>query len=54
MSTYVYTVSMFGRICKQRKLRVTVGNSKVIRHVNVGQMHVRIKSKPIEEVDCFK
>ena len=36
---------------------MTVGNSKVMRfsrHANMGQMHVRRNSEPLEELDCFK
>ena len=36
---------------------MTVGNSKVMkcsRHANMGQMHVRLNSEPLEELDCFK
>ena len=50
-------VSEFGRVCKRRKLRVTVGKSKVMRcsrNGNGGRMHVRLNGEPLQEVDCFK
>ena len=50
-------VSEFGRVCERRKLRVNVGESKVMRcsrYVNGDQMHVILNSEPLEEVDCFK
>ena len=42
---------------KERKLRVNVGKSKVIRcsrYGNVDRMHVMLIGEPLEEVDCFK
>ena len=50
-------MSEFGRVCERRKLRVNVGNSKVMRcsrNVNEGRMHVILKGEPLEEVDSFK
>ena len=50
-------VSEFGRVCKRRKLRVNVGNSKVMRcsmYGNWDRMHVILNGGPLEEVDCFK
>ena len=50
-------VSKFGRVCKRRKLRVYVGNSKVTRcskYGNGGPMHVMLNHEPLEEVDYLK
>ena len=50
-------VSEFGRVCERRKLRVNVGNSKVMRSSRYGngyRMHVILNGEPLEEVDCFK
>ena len=50
-------VSEFGRVCERRKLRVTVGESKVMgcsRYGNGDLMHVILNGEPLEEVDCFK
>ena len=50
-------VTKFGRVCERRKLRVNVGNSKIMRcsrHVNGGQMYVIINGDQLEEVECFK
>ena len=50
-------VSLFGRVCKRRKLRVNVGMSKVMRcsrYGNLDRMHVILNGEPLEEVDCFK
>ena len=50
-------MSEFGRVWESRKLRVNVGNSKVMRcsrYGNRGRMHVIINGEPLEEVDCFK
>ena len=49
-------VSEFGRVC-ERKLRVNVGKSKVMRCTRYGngdQMYVILNGEPLEEVDCFK
>ena len=49
-------VSEFGRVC-ERKLRVNVGKSKVMRcsmYGNEDQMHVILNGELLEEVDCFK
>ena len=49
--------SEFGRVCARRKLRVNVGNSKVMRcsmYGNGGGMCVIQDGEPLEEVDCFK
>ena len=50
-------MSEFGRVCKRRKLRVNVGNSKVMRCSRYGngyRMHVILNGEPLEKVDCFK
>ena len=50
-------VSEFGRVSERRKLRVNVGNSKVMRcsmYGNGDRMHVILNGEPLEEVDCFK
>ena len=50
-------VSEFGRVCERRKLRVSVGQRKVLRfssYVDVGRMHVGLKGDPLVEFDCFK
>ena len=50
-------MSGFGRVCKRKKLRVNVGNSKVMRcsrYGNGGRMHVILNGESLEEVDCFK
>ena len=50
-------MSKFGRVCERRKLRVNVGQSKVMwcsRYGNGDRMHVILNGEPIEEVDCFK
>ena len=50
-------LSEFGRVCERRKLRVSVGKSKVMRcsrYGNGGRMHVMLNGEPFEEVDCFK
>ena len=50
-------VSEFGRVCERRKLRVNVGNRKVMRfsmYGNGGRMHVILNVEPFEEVCCFK
>ena len=47
----------FGRLCKRRKLRVNVGEGKVMRcsrYGNRDQMHVILNGEPLEEVDGFK
>ena len=49
--------SEFGRVCERRKLRVNVGNSKVMRCSRYGHgdgMHVILNGEPLEEVDCFR
>ena len=49
-------VSEFSRVC-ERKLRVNVGKSKVMRcsrYGNGDRMHERLNGEPLEEVDCFK
>ena len=46
----------FGRVY-ERKLRVNVGKSKVMRCSrcgNMGRMREILKGQPIEEVDCLK
>ena len=48
-------VSEFSRVCERRKLRVNVGESKVMRFCRYGngdRMHVILNGKPLEEVDC--
>ena len=50
-------VSVFGRVCKRRNLRVNVGKSKVMRCFRYGngdRMHGILNGEPLEEVDCFK
>ena len=50
-------VSEFGRECERRKLRVNVGNCKVVRcsrYGNWGRMHVILNGEQLEEVCCFK
>ena len=50
-------VSECGRVCERRKLRVNVGESKVMRcsrYGNGGRMHVRLIGEQLNEVDCFK
>ena len=50
-------VSEFGRICEIRKLRVNVGESKVMRcsrYCNGGRIYVLLNFESLEEVDCFK
>ena len=42
---------------KEKKLRVNVGKSKVMRcsrYGNGDRMHVILNGEPLEEVDCFK
>ena len=49
-------VSVFGRVCERRKLRVNVGKSKVMRcsrYENRGHNHVGPNGEPLQEVDCF-
>ena len=46
----------FGRVCERRKLRVNIGNLKVMRCSrcgNGGRVHVRLNGELLEEVDCF-
>ena len=50
-------MSEFGRVYERRKLRVNVGNSKVIRcsrYGNGSRMHVILNCEPLEEVNCFQ
>ena len=51
-------MSEFDRVCKNRKLRVNVGKSKVMRCLKkvckCGRMHARLNGEPLEEVGCFK
>ena len=50
-------VSEFGRVYERRKVRVTVGKSKVMRcsrYGNGDRMHVILNGEPLEQVDCFK
>ena len=47
----------FGPACERRKVRVNIGESKVMRcsmYVNVGRMYVGLNGKPLDEVDCSK
>ena len=56
MSLVEYTKEESCRVC-ERKLRVNVGKSKVMRcsrYGNGDRMHVILNGKPLEEVDCFK
>ena len=49
-------VSEFGRVCERRKLRVNVGNSKVVRCSWYGKgsrMQVILNGEPFEEVDVL-
>ena len=49
-------MSEFGRVC-ERKLRVNVGKSKVMRCSRYGngcRMHVILNGELLEEVNCFK
>ena len=50
-------VSEFGRVGDRRKLRVNVGNSKIMRcsrYGNGDRMHVILNGLPLEEVYCLK
>ena len=50
-------MSQFCRVCETRKLRVTVGESKVMRcsrYGNGGRMHVILNGEPLEKMNCFK
>ena len=50
-------VSVFGRVCERRKLRVNEAKSKVMRcsrYGNWGSMHEIINGAPLQEADCFK
>ena len=50
-------VSEFGRVFQRRKLRVNIGESKVMRcsrYGNGGRMHEILNGEPLEEMDCFK
>ena len=50
-------MSEFGRVCERRKLRVKVGQSKVMRcsrYGNGDRLYVRLNGEPLEEVDCYK
>ena len=47
----------FCKVCEKRKLCVNIGKRKITRckrYVNVGLMDVKLKGKPLEELDCFK
>ena len=47
----------FGRPCEIRKLRVDIGQSKVMRYSrygNGGRLHGILNGEPLEEVDCFQ
>ena len=57
LSKLCINLSEFGRVCERRKLRVSVGKSKVMRcsrYGNGDRMHVILNGEPLEEVDCFK
>ena len=44
-------VREFGRVCRRRKLRVTVGKSKVLRYPwygNGGRIHVKLNGEQLE------
>ena len=50
-------MSLFGRLSERKKLRVYVGQSKVVRcsrYGNGGRMEVRLIGEPLQEVDCFE
>ena len=50
-------MSVFGRVCERRKLRVNISKNKVMRcsrYGNGNRMHVILNSEPLKEVDCFK
>ena len=50
-------VSEFGRVCERRKLRVNVGQSKVMRcsrYGNGDRMHAILNGEPLDEVEYFK
>ena len=50
-------VTEFGRVCERRKLRVTVGKSKVIRctrNEDGARLNVMLNGEALEEVDQFK
>ena len=50
-------MSESGRVCERRKLRVNVGNSKVMRcsrYGNGGQMHLILNGEQLEGVCSFK
>ena len=49
-------MSELGRVCKRRKLRVNVVESKVMRcnwYGNGGRISVIINGELLDEVDCF-
>ena len=50
-------MSEFGRVCERRKLRMNVGNRKVMRcsrYGNGGRLYVILNGEQLEEVNCFK
>ena len=50
-------VSEFGRVRERKKVRVSVGKSKVTRYSrysNGDRMYVILNGEPLEDVDCFK
>ena len=49
-------MSEFVRVCERRKLRVNVGESKVMRRSKFGngdRMHVILNGGKLEEMDCL-
>ena len=47
---------MFDRICERSKLRINVGESKVMRcsrYGNGDRMHVILNGEQLEEENCF-
>mgnify|MGYP001951562842 FL=1 len=50
-------VEEFGRVCKRRKLKVNLSESKVMRSARdgmVGEMNIRMDGEVLEEVAVFK
>ena len=46
--------SEFGRVCERRKLRVNVGENKVMRCSRYGNGGRMLNDEALEEMDCFK
>ena len=50
-------VEEFGRVCKNRRLKVNIDKSKVLRcskEGEIGNMDVRLNGENLEEVQCFR